>query len=88
MIQSIELNSEGVNALNVCYYRYNIAAFADFETSCKRYYQLQQRLLNCNEHGLSLLDLTIFPLYVSRMFNVPLETVEKCMKDGVIELCR
>ena len=30
MIQSIELNSEGVNALNACYYRYNIAAFADF----------------------------------------------------------
>ena len=31
------------DALNACYYRYNIAAFADFETSCKRYYQLQQR---------------------------------------------
>lgn len=81
MIQSIELKSEGVDALNACYYRYNIAAFADFETSCKRYYQLLQRLLNCNEHGLSLLDLTISPLYVSRMFNVPLEDVEKCMKE-------
>lgn len=43
MIQSIELKSEGVDALNAYYYRYNIAAFADFETSCKRYYQLQQR---------------------------------------------
>ena len=81
MIQSIELNSEGVDALNACYYRYNIATFTVFEQSCKSCYQLQQRLLNCNEHGLSILDLTISPLYVSRMLNVPLEEVEKCMKE-------
>ena len=81
MIQSIELKSEGLDALNACYYRYNIAAFPDFETLCKRYYQLQQRLLNCNEHGLSLLDLTISRLCVSGMPNVPLEEVEKCMKE-------
>lgn len=76
------INIEAIDlwdALNACYYRYNIATFADFETSCKRCYQLQQRLLNCNGHGLSLLDLTISPLYGSRMLNVPLEDVEKCM---------
>lgn len=47
------------DALNACYYRYNIAAFADFETSCKRCYHLQQRLLNVNGQGISLLGFNV-----------------------------
>lgn len=44
-LQNLELHKEGRNsvsieaidlwdALNACYYRYNIAAFSDFESSC------------------------------------------------------
>lgn len=69
-LRSLELHKEGRNiiniepidlwdALNVCYYRYNIAAFANFEKSCKRCYQLQQSLLNSNGQCLALLGFII-----------------------------
>lgn len=36
--------------------------------------------LNCTERQSGSMDV-ISPLYVSRMLNVPLEDVEKCMKE-------
>lgn len=86
-LRSLESHREGRNsiiieaidlwdALNACYYRYNIDAFADFEKSCKRCYQLQQRLLNPNGQGLALLGFNVTNLpSINISFSNPLGVI-------------
>ena len=64
------------DALNACYYRYNIATFTVFEQSCKSCYQLQQRLLNENGQGLALLGFNVSNLpSINISFSNPLGVI-------------
>ena len=64
------------DALNACYYRYNIATFTEFEQSCKSCYQLQQRLLNENGQGLALLGFNVSNLpSINISFSNPLGVI-------------
>lgn len=86
-LRNLESHREGRNsvhieaidlwdALNACYYRYNIAAFSDFESSCIRCYQLQQRLLNANGQGLALLGFNVSDMpSINLSFSNPLGAI-------------
>ena len=73
------INIEAIDlwdALNACYYRYNIAAFSEFESSCIRCYQLQERLLNANGQSLSLLGFNVSDLpSINISFNNPVGVI-------------
>lgn len=79
IVDRYAVNIEAIDlwdALNACYYRYNITAFANFEASCKRCFQLHQRLLNDKGQGLSLLGFnsSIFSS-INISFNNPLGVI-------------